>query len=279
MEKLKSFAQFIARLIVVFLIFYGICYVYYRGEGVPLGVLIESVQGIAKITHRVPLFNTDIIVRSTDLDYACSPLLLTYDSQPLSDEELLHLSLQKQQELFLTRNKHFMNYHYSNSAFTKRKTALGLSRTHYSYKWFNYQPYPESWPSLKFLLAFQLDGVSNVIYNTSYLCNIPKKVQVSCHLSHSIIDVIYLIWGGLSALFMLPLSFLIGTICHPWETLANLTVGIIFIPPDSISVFSGDYWRLYWDYVCNTNIITSLWDLLYHGVIQPLIEFVQGCRF
>lgn len=278
MEKLKSFAQFITRLIVVFLIFYGICYAYYRNdEGVPPRVLMKAVP-VTAITHRFPQFNTDIIVRSTDLDYACLSLLLMYDSQALSDEERLYLSLQKQQELFLTRNKHFRNYHYSNSAFTKRKAALELSRMQYSYKWFNYQPYPESWPSLKFLLAFQLDGVSNVIYNASYLCNIPKKVQISCHLRNSIVDVVYLIWGGLSALFMLPLSFLIGTICHPWETLANLTVGIIFIPPDSISVFSWDYWRLWWDYVCNTNILTSLWDLLYHGIIHPLIEFIKGCQ-
>lgn len=274
MEKLKSFARFITSLIVVFLIFYGICYVHYKGSGgIPLGVLEESVQGITRITHRSPLPNTDVIVRSTDLDYACCNLLSPW---MFSDEERLYLSLQKQQELFLTRNKALLNYYYNNTAFAKRKAALRLSQMQYSYKWFNYQPYPESWPSLKFLLAFQLDGVSNVIYNVSYLCNIPKKVQISCHLRYCIIDVIYLIWGGLSALFMLPFSFLIGTICHPWETLANLTVGIIFIPPDYISVFSWDYWRLWWDYVCNTNIITSLWDLLYHGVIHPLIEFLKG---
>ena len=282
MEKLKPFVQFIARLIVGFLIFYGICYLYYRHENplrVPLRTLENSVKNKETETHRIPFPNTDIVIRATDLDYVCLLLLACYEPEIFSAEERLYLSPQKQQELFLSRNKAFLNYHYSNCAFVKRQTALRLSREQYTYKWFNYQPYPESPPSLKFLLAFQLDGVSNVVYNVSYLCNIPKKVQISCNLGFSIIDVIYLIWGGLSALFMLPLSFLIGAICHPWETLANLSVGIVFMPPDSMALFSLDYWRLWVDYVCNTNIIASLWDLLYHGIAQPLIEFVRGLPF
>ncbi len=277
MKRLKSFAQFIGSVVVIFMVFYGICYAHVSKSsegGLPLRRLMDDIEGI----HRIGYKNTDIVVRSTDLDEVVSHQLIAFDLdtyETLSPSERLYLSPEEQQKLFYARNKHALNYYYYNSAFAKRKIALVLSRTQYSYKWFNYQPYPESLPALKFLLAFQLDGVSNVIYNASYLTNIPKKVLISCNLKYSIIDVIYLFWGGLSALFMLPISFLIGTICHPWETLANLTAGIIFIPPNSISVFSWDYWRLWWDYVCNTNVIASFWDLLYHGIFLPLREFIR----
>ena len=274
MKKLKSFAKFIGSLIGIFVIFYGICYEHYRNSDkrVPLSRLMDNIEGV---TH-MNLTNSDIVVRVTRFDEVVSPYLCMFTFRPfLSPSERLYLSPEEQQKLFYTRNKAVSNYYYYCSAFSKRKNALTLSQEQYSYKWFSYATLG-SLPEPKFLLAFHLDGVSNVIYNVSYLASIPNRVIVSCHLTYSIIDIIHIILGGLSALFMLPVSFLIGTICHPWETLANLTVGIIFIPPDSMSVFSWDYWSLWWDYVCNTNIIASLWDLLYHGVIRPLRGFFNA---
>lgn len=76
-----------------------------------------------------------------------------------------------------------------------------------------------------------------------YLCNATK-----------------LLIGGVFAIVGIPCSFVINTICHPLETLANLTVGVAYF---------GDGWGTY---VANTNLIVTLWDLIWGAILYPLFQ-------
>ena len=57
----------------------------------------------------------------------------------------------------------------------------------------------------------------------------------------------------------------INTVCHPIETLANLTVGVL-----PLQLWELEEVDSYIGYVFRTNILYSLWDLIWGGVIYPL---------
>lgn len=53
---------------------------------------------------------------------------------------------------------------------------------------------------------------------------------------------------------MLPVGPFIGFICHPFESLANLTIGFAYIPEYG--------WEQYKAYVTHVNLIASAWDVI-----------------
>jgi hypothetical protein len=112
------------------------------------------------------------------------------------------------------------------------------------------------------LLPLELDGVSNVIYNLSYLSSAPAKF---IHVTKDFVlfglatalaqgfgalvlatfallaAYVQLGAGFIIAMFMLFLGPVVGTMAHPLQTLANLSVS----PSDPVM----------------TNLIVSLWDM------------------
>ena len=138
-------------------------------------------------------------------------------------------------------------FHFYRSAYSKRVVALLMARTCYTYTFKNY---------------INMDGVSGLIYNTAYVFSIPRKLLTGIFIADGICEYLKnsakLLIGGVFAVAGIPCSFVINTICHPIETLANLTVGVAYF---------GDDW---FEYVRNTNLVVSLWDLIWGGIIYPL---------
>ena len=139
----------------------------------------------------------------------------------------------------------------SNYAFAKRRAALNLARRVYGYSFKHY---------------VTLDGVSGFIYNVSYLVQIPHKLLRGMRCMDGPVryvkSVIYLAFGAVCAVVGCVVSPVVNTVCHPFETLSNLTVGIVPLGlGDSVSI--GQY-------IFRTNIIASLWDLVWGGIIYPL---------
>lgn len=135
------------------------------------------------------------------------------------------------------------------SAYTKRVMALLMARCGYTYTFKNY---------------VNLDGVSGLIYNTAYVFSIPRKILTGMFTAEGAGEYLWnttkMLIGGVFAVVGIPLSLVVNTICHPLETLANLTVGIAYF---------GDGWGTY---VANTNLIASLWDLIWGAIIYPLVQ-------
>lgn len=138
-------------------------------------------------------------------------------------------------------------------AFAKRKAALAMSREVFCYSFSNY---------------LYLDGVSGFIYNVSYIMQIPHKLLRGLRAMDGI-------WRYIKSLFHLFVGFVLAlvgcvvapifnTLCHPFETLSNLIVGVVSACADEDSPVS---WI---EYVWRTNIIASLWDLIWGGMIYPL---------
>lgn len=139
----------------------------------------------------------------------------------------------------------------SDFAFAKRRAALNLARRVYGYSFRHY---------------VTLDGVSGFIYNVSYLAQIPHKLLRGMRCMDGPVryvkSVLYLGMGAVCAVVGCVLAPIVNTVCHPFETFANLTVGIIPLGlEDAISI--GQY-------VFRTNIVASLWDLIWGGIIYPL---------
>lgn len=136
-------------------------------------------------------------------------------------------------------------------AFEKREGALGLARGFFTYKFYNY---------------CHMDGISALIYNLAYLVSVPNKLLRGIRCSDGVwgylCDVCKLIFGAIAALIGLVLATIAGFIFHPWQSLANLTIGLFY---------SGDNW---WSYVCNTNLLASLWDVVWGSIIYPLWQTV-----
>ena len=171
--------------------------------------------------------------------------------------------------------KFFREDYFLDSAPAKRKIALVMGRDLYFYKLFNYQQEPSGNLTWNFLIATQMDGVSGLIYNAAYICTSPFKLLVtlraSCGFWNCIWNLLGLLLGVAAALLMLPLAPLLGTICHPFETFSNLFAGIFLWPPEGVSIFSGEYWTMWWDYLCNANLFASVWDLLWSAIVFPLL--------
>ena len=147
----------------------------------------------------------------------------------------------------------------SGYAFAKRKAALEMSREVFCYSFKNY---------------FFLDGVSGFIYNVSYIMQVPHKllrgIRAMDGLWRYIKAVFKLILGAIFALVGLVLAPIVNTVCHPFETLSNLLVGIY--SGNLFGVLDGgyDHGTSWFGYVFRTNIIASLWDLIWGGMIYPL---------
>ena len=132
--------------------------------------------------------------------------------------------------------------YFTDTACTKRKAALVGARCVFTYDFGTYVNY---------------DGVSGLVYNVAYLFSVPRKMLTSIlcmnGLFEYVIGLIKLFAGAVAAVIGLVAAPIVNTICHPFETLANLTIGF------------GDI-----AYVNSTNIVASLWDLIVGGILQPL---------
>lgn len=138
-------------------------------------------------------------------------------------------------------------------AFAKRKAALEMSREVFCYSFSNY---------------LCLDGVSGLIYNVSYIMQIPHKMfrglRAMDGIWRYIKSLFYLLLGFVLALVGCIIAPIVNTLCHPFETISNLLVGVVSTCADVDSPVS---WI---EYVFRTNIIASLWDLIWGGMIYPL---------
>ena len=147
-------------------------------------------------------------------------------------------------------------------AFAKRKAALSMSREVFCYSFKNY---------------VQLDGVSGFIYNVSYIMQVPHKLLRGLRAMDGIwryIKAVFkLILGTIFAIVGLVLSPLVNTLCHPFETLANLIVGVY--SGNLFGFFSDGYGDMSWfGYACRTNLLASLWDLIWGGIIYPIWQLL-----
>ena len=142
---------------------------------------------------------------------------------------------------------------FPDSACSKRKAALMMGRCVFNYKWKNY---------------IHFDGVSAMIYNVAYICSIPRKALTGLRCSDGIfgwaLDLRSLAIGFVLAVIGFFVSTILGVICHPFETLANLLVGIYW----------GDGFEAMKGYAWNTNFFASLWDLVWGAIIYPLWQAV-----
>ena len=136
---------------------------------------------------------------------------------------------------------------YTDSAWFKRQYSLACARGLLSYQFRTY---------------FYFDGVSALAYNTAYLFSVPNKIMMSFFCADGVLgfvwNILLLLVGMVFSLVGVVVATLLGVICHPFETLANLTIGLFY--------FGSGWWR----YVLHTNIIASLWDLIFGGMIYPL---------
>lgn len=149
--------------------------------------------------------------------------------------------------------------------YPKRNAAIIAGSNIISYQWvvYNYKTKKIAIP--KFLFAMNFDGVSNFLYNISYITSIPYKFThftILCFRSIPTLGFfnclmlfiwmcIQLIFGFFSSCIMLSGGFLIGVVCHPLETIANLTISI--------------------NSPCMNNLLVTCFDLI-KSLLQPLIR-------
>ena len=135
-------------------------------------------------------------------------------------------------------------------AFNKRAAALIVARCGLTYQFGNY---------------YNLDGVSGLIYNVAYLFSIPRKILTYWKCADGVMGylwgIVLVLFGGLCSIVGCVAAPVINTICHPLETLSNLTIGVFYF----------DNWLTC---VWRTNLLASLWDLIWGGIIYPLIKAV-----
>lgn len=144
------------------------------------------------------------------------------------------------------------------TACSKRKAALDMSREVWTYSFKGY---------------VAMDGVSSLIYNVGYLCSIPHKVVRGVFCMDGVVCYV-------GALFKLAISSVcavvgvvtqtvVGTICHPLETVANLTIGLVSFDFTGTQKAMG---LTYGKYIFHTNIIATLFDLIWGAIIYPLLQ-------
>ena len=145
------------------------------------------------------------------------------------------------------------------TACSKRKAAIDMSREVWSYSFKGY---------------VSMDGVSSLLYNVGYLFSAPHKLirglfcmdGVVCYIG----AVFNLLLGIVCAIFGIVAQTLVGFLCHPFETLANLTIGL-FGEIFGENSYSG---LTYTKYILHTNIIATLWDLVWGSILYPLLQAV-----
>ena len=141
---------------------------------------------------------------------------------------------------------------FADSAYTKRKTALFMGRCLFSYKFANY---------------INLDGISALIYNVSYIFSIPRKALMGLRCSDGVVgyvnDLVTLVVGFVLAIIGLVVSTVLGIICHPIETLANIL---------GVAYFGQGGFEAWKTYLLHTNLLASIWDLVWGAIICPLLQ-------
>lgn len=183
-----------------------------------------------------------------------------------ADRILLNISPSR---IFLAIRQEAQGIRDMDSAFCKRRAAMELSTYLYTYKLLNYDSDGLSW---NFLIAMRLDALSNLNYNLSFLFGVPWRIIVSPRVSISFFDwignIIVILFDFFLGVFMIVVGPFIGFICHPFESLANLTIGFAYIPQYG--------WEQYKFYVSNVNLIASVWDLilmLYWDILRTFFLF------
>ena len=162
-------------------------------------------------------------------------------------------------------------YRDKDSAFCKRKASGELAVYLYNYKLLNYDISGDlSW---NFLVAMRLDAYSNFNYNLGALCLVPRKIIISPRVSTSFFgwigNIIVVLFDACLALVMLFVGPIIGMICHPFESLANIIAGVLYIPEYGFEQYKG--------YILNVNFVASVWDtlkLLFYVVLHTLFFWV-----
>jgi len=140
-----------------------------------------------------------------------------------------------------------IGYETDSDAWRNRKYALATARGLFTYKFATY---------------FSLDGISGLLYNLAYLTSVPNKMLSALRGSDGVggyvRDLFELLIGAIAAFIGIFAALLVNTICHPLQTVANLTLGLFGF---------GEGWLTY---VLHTNIIASLWDLIWGAIIYPI---------
>lgn len=142
------------------------------------------------------------------------------------------------------------------SAFCKRWTSGKLAFFLYNYKLLNYNI--DGGLSWNFLVAMRMDAYSNFNYNLGALCLVPRKIIISPRVSTSFFgwigNIIVVLFDACLALVMLFVGPIIGMICHPFESLANITIGLLYIPEHGFVQYK--------EYILHVNLVASLWATL-----------------
>lgn len=149
----------------------------------------------------------------------------------------------------------------SDWACSKRTAAIHMSRHIYTYSFQNY---------------VLMDGVSGFMYNVGYLCSVPHKLLRGLRCMNGIwgysVAAVKLMFGAVCSVVGMVASPIINTVCHPWETLANLTVGVAFVDGVEFLGVHPDSDRGWFWYVFRTNLVYTLWDLVWNSILYPLIQ-------
>lgn len=138
--------------------------------------------------------------------------------------------------------------------YAKRNGAMIAGSNVISYQWlvFDYKSKNVSLP--KPLFAMNFDGISNFLYNVAYITSIPYKfIHFSFVCFSSIKEfgvfesgklfiwmIVQLLFGAYSAGIMLIFGTIIGIVCHPLETLGNLTIALSAPTMNNLIVTIGD---------------------------------------
>lgn len=138
----------------------------------------------------------------------------------------------------------------TDTAWAKRKAALIMGRCKFTYSFSNY---------------INLDGVSALTYNVSYIFSVPHKALTGLRCSDGIVgwvsDLVKLLIGAVFAVVGFFASTVLGLVCHPVETAANI-FGVCY------------FHEGWWTYFLNTNLLASLWDLIWGGMLYPLWQML-----
>ena len=147
----------------------------------------------------------------------------------------------------MTGRHRFWHEDIRDSAFTKRKAALMMGRCELTYEFMTYG---------------SLDGVSGAIYNVAYLFSVPRKALTYLKCADGVLGyahgLLLLGCGAICSVVGMFVQPVVNMVCHPLETLSNLTIGLLYF---------GDNWGYY---VANTNVIASIWDLIWGAMMYPL---------
>lgn len=160
------------------------------------------------------------------------------------------------------------------SLFAKKNAAIIAGARHITYAFVLYDYRSRD---ITMLTAMHFDGVSNILYNGTYILSIPAKIihfTSECFkrgtglfngdksvygLAAAGWMFLWMLWetiiGLIFAIVMIPVGAIIGTLCHPFQTLANLTIS--FSDPFTNNILSTALYTLF--AVLKSIIIIFFW--------------------